>query len=307
VSGDRSVLMRRLLVGSFLVGGLLAAGLALWAALGQADEEVLPPPGRWVLAAFCAAVWLYTATRAWVALFEAPDQRRTLTGAMLLSQLGKYVPGGGLVQVTGMVAMSRNDQVSTSRLALGLPVIALSVVATGGVALGALSFADTTLPGWARVLCLVGFATPLVLWRPLMAAAVRGAGRMFRRVPPPDDLPSQRAILVSAAWNAVSLVATALGYAVLVQPLGTDTDLASLVVVFMVAWTAGFVVLPLPSGVGVREAVLVGLISGAAASSVGASVAHRIVNIVVEVTAVLLYLGLGRLSARRASAAPDLS
>jgi uncharacterized membrane protein YbhN (UPF0104 family) len=175
------------------------------------------------------------------------------------------------------------------------------------VALGALSFADTTLPGWARVLCLVGFATPLVLWRPLMAAAVRGAGRMFRRVPPPDDLPSQRAILVSAAWNAVSLVATALGYAVLVQPLGTDTDLASLVVVFMVAWTAGFVVLPLPSGVGVREAVLVGLISGAAASSVGASVAHRIVNIVVEVTAVLLYLGLGRLSARRASAAPDLS
>lgn len=301
------MLTRRLLVGSFLVGGLLAAGLALWAALGQADEEVLPPPGRWVLAALCAAVWLYTATRAWVALFEAPAQRRTLTGAMLLSQLGKYVPGGGLVQVTGMVAMSRSDQVSTSRLALGLPVIALSVVATGGVAVGALSLADTALPGWARVLCLVGFASPLVLWRPLMAAAVRIAGRVFRRVPPPDDLPSQRAILVSAAWNAVSLTATALGYAVLVQPLGTDTDLVSLVVVFMVAWTAGFVVLPLPSGVGVREAVLVGLISGAAVSSVGASVAHRVINIVVEVTAVLFYMALGRLWARRAAGAPELS
>ncbi len=307
MTGQRTRLTRRLLVGSFLVGGLLASGLALWAALGRADDEVLPPPGRWVIAALCAAIWLFTATRAWVALFEAPAQRRTLSGAMLLSQLGKYVPGGGLVQVTGMVAMSRNEQVSTSRLALGLPVIALSVVATGGVAFAGLALADTTLPGWARVLCLVGLATPLVLWRPLMAAVVRGAGRVLRRLPPPDDLPSQRAILVSAGWNAVSLTATAVGYAVLVQPLGTEADLVSLALVFMVAWTAGFLVLPLPSGVGVREAVLVGLIAGAAASSVGASVAHRVINIAVEVTAVALHLSRTRVAARRAGTAAELS
>jgi glycosyltransferase 2 family protein len=301
VNDQRSHLLRRLLVGGFLVGGTLAAGLALWAALGQTEGEVLPPVSRWVMAAGCAVVWLYTATRAWVALFEAPEQRRTLTGAMLLSQLGKYVPGGGLVQVTGMVAMSRNEHVSTSRLALGLPVIGLSVVAAGGLALAGLALADTTLPTWGRVLCLAGLAAPLVLWRPLMASVVGFARRFIRRLPPPDDLPSQRAILVSSGWNAVSLTATALGFAILVQPLQNGTDLASLVLVFMVAWTAGFLVLPLPGGVGVREAVLVGLIAGAAASSVGASVAHRVINIAVELAAVGLFWGYSRLAARRAA------
>lgn len=285
-SSGREPLIRRMIVGGFLTGGLFAAGLALWQSVASAGNEIMPPAQRWILAALCAVIWLYAALEGWVALFEEPDQRRTLTGALILSQLGKYVPGGGIIQVTGMVAMSRNDAISTRRLALGLPVMGLSVIAVGGVALAGLSVADTTLAGWARVLCLAGLLAPTVLWRPNMERALRYVGRIVPRVPPPDDLPSQRAILVNGAWTAVSMSASAFGYALLLQPLVGGTDLASLTLSFIVAWTVGFLVLPVPGGIGIREVVLVALIGGPAGSVVGASIAHRIINIAVELTAV---------------------
>lgn len=283
---------RRALVGGFVAIGLGAALLALWAALGSAHDEVLPPAWRWPVAAALAVVWLATAAAAWVVLFdvETAAERHGLTGALLLSQLGKYIPGGGIVQVTGMVAMSRGERLGAARLALGVPVIGLSVVAIGGVAVAGLSVADTSLPGWARVACIAGIAAPVVLWRPFMATVLSGARRIIKRIPAPDALPSQRAILVSTAFTAVSLSATSLGYAVLVQPLRDERDLVSLTLVFVVAWTAGFLVLPVPGGLGIREVVLVGLIGGAATSIVGAAIAHRVINIAVELVAVVAWL-----------------
>ena len=286
---ERAGLLRRLIVGGFLTGGLFAAGLALWQSVLSAGDEVLPPASRWAIAAVFAALWLFSAVQAWVAMFEAPAQRQVLTGALILSQLGKYVPGGGIVQVTGMVAMSRNEQISTSRLALGSPVIVLSAVAAGGVALAGFAIVDSSLSGWIRVLSLLGLSAPLVLWRPAMAFAVRTARRVISRIPPPDDLPSQRAILVGGSWAAASLVATGVAYAVLVQPFYDEGDLLSITLAFMVAWTVGFLVLPLPGGIGVREAVLVWLLGGTATSIVGASIAHRIIIIGIELAAVGVY------------------
>jgi uncharacterized membrane protein YbhN (UPF0104 family) len=53
---------------------------------------------------------------------------------------------------------------------------------------------------------------------------------------------------------------------------------------YAIAWLIGFVLVPLPSGLGAREAVLVGLLHGLFPTSVlvAASVFHRIVQIVVE-------------------------
>jgi len=49
-------------------------------------------------------------------------------------------------------------------------------------------------------------------------------------------------------------------------------------------------VLLVPGGIGIREAVLVALIGGSVASIVGASLAHRITTILVELLAVALHL-----------------
>lgn len=288
--GIQHGLFRRLLLGGFLAGGLLAAGLAMWQSVSSAGGEVLPPAQRWVVAAPLVALWLFFSVQAWVAVFEAPAQRNVLTGALVLSQLGKYVPGGGIVQVTGMVAMSRNDQISTSRLALGLPVIWLCAVAAGGVALAGLVALYATLPLWFRLLGGLGAFAPVLLWRPIMIASLTILRRITPRVPPPDDLPSQRAILVSGAWVAASLAVSGAAYALLAQPQAEGGDLVSLTLAFMVAWTVGFLVFPVPGGLGVREAVLVWIVGASVASLVGASLAHRIIGIGVELAAVGLYL-----------------
>jgi uncharacterized membrane protein YbhN (UPF0104 family) len=289
------VTARRAIVGGFVTIGVGAALLALWATLGETEGEVLPPAWSWVVAAVLAVVWLFTAAQAWVVLFDAhDDERRSLTGALLLSQLGKYVPGGGVVQVTSMVAMSRNERLTASRLSLGLPVVGLSVVAVGGVALAGLSVADTDLSTWVRILCVFGLAAPLVLWRPFMESIIRTLRRAITRIPTPDHLPSQRAIVTSAIWTAVSLTASAIGYAALLQPLQDERDVATLTLAFIVAWAIGFLVLPVPGGLGIREAVLIALIGGATASIVGASLAHRLINIGVELAAVGWHYTVGR-------------
>lgn len=287
---------RRAVVAGFAAVGTGAAALALWGALSSADDEVLPAAWRWPLAAALSVIWLFGAAAAWVALFDVDDraERRTLTGALLLSQLAKYVPGGGVIQVTGMVAMSRGERLGAARLALGLPVMGLSVIAAGGVALAGLSVADTELAGWLRPFALVGLAAPALLWRPLMATVIDTGHRLWSRIPSSEGLPSQRAIVVSSAWTAVSLAATALAYAVLAESFAGDHDVVSLALVFSVAWVAGFLVLPVPGGLGVREVVLVALIGGSGASIVGASLAHRVITIAVELVSVGLHAAAGR-------------
>jgi len=277
---------RRALIAAAIATGLGATGLALWSAIVSTDDKILPPASRWVAAFGFAVLWLWTAARAWVALFDRPAERRSLTGALYMSQLGKYVPGGGFVQISSMVAMSRSDTLGASRLALGLPIVGLSAVAAGGLALAGLSVADTTLSGVSRVFCLGGLAAVGLLWRPLMVITIGSLRRFIRRLPDPELVPAQRAILVSFGWTAASLGATSAGYAVLVEPLRDDRDVVSLALVFAVAWVAGFVVLPLPAGIGVREVVLIGLIGGGLESVVGASVTHRVINIVAELAMV---------------------
>jgi uncharacterized membrane protein YbhN (UPF0104 family) len=53
---------------------------------------------------------------------------------------------------------------------------------------------------------------------------------------------------------------------------------------FALAWTAGFLALPFPAGVGIREVVLIAVLgrAGGTAPLIGASVAHRLLSIVAE-------------------------
>jgi uncharacterized membrane protein YbhN (UPF0104 family) len=62
-----------------------------------------------------------------------------------------------------------------------------------------------------------------------------------------------------------------------------DGSPISAIFAFAAAWTVGFVALPFPSGIGVREAALVGLLGLPSEFVVAASVAHRLVTIVGEI------------------------
>jgi uncharacterized membrane protein YbhN (UPF0104 family) len=99
-----------------------------------------------------------------------------------------------------------------------------------------------------------------------------------------DLVPPQRSILRATVQGIVAVAALAVGYAVLLGSFGPLHDPWLVVSAYAIAWLIGFVLVPLPSGLGAREAVLVGLLHGLFPTSVlvAASVFHRIVQIVVE-------------------------
>jgi hypothetical protein len=286
-----SVNRRRLLETAVLVVGL--AGLAIVVARSADDlrEQVLPSLGALAVACPLALVSIVASGRAWLTLFrdllDDRGSRRRFEATYYLSQLTKYVPAGGVVQAASQVGLARATGVPLGRLALAFPVSVIGTVAAGAT-LGAGVALAGELTGWARALALVGLATPILLHRGLMASVLRFAHRFVRRVPAPDRLPSQRSIVTYYGWALLSIGATSGAYAVLLRSLSGE---ASPVIVFFataLSWTLGFLVLPLPAGIGVREAVLVAAVPGVPAASVlAASLAQRLLALGAELVAVL--------------------
>ena len=72
---------------------------------------------------------------------------------------------------------------------------------------------------------------------------------------------------------------------------GSDAANHVVVLSFSVAWLAGFVAIPVPAGLGVREAILVLILAAPTPSVVVASIVHRLVLMCAEaLLAVLAYL-----------------
>jgi hypothetical protein len=102
------------------------------------------------------------------------------------------------------------------------------------------------------------------------------------RVPEPDALPPQAAILRAYLCALGNLAAYGAAFTVLLSDGGAVNPFVA-VSAFCAAWVAGYLVVPVPSGLGVREAVLVAALPDlATASLLAASVAHRVLGIVAE-------------------------
>jgi uncharacterized membrane protein YbhN (UPF0104 family) len=82
-----------------------------------------------------------------------------------------------------------------------------------------------------------------------------------------------------------------------VAPVGAGTALAT-------GWVVGYLAVPVPSGLGIREAVLVAALPSLAAGPlVAASVAHRLLGLLAEVA--LAGIASGRAVLARSRPGPD--
>jgi uncharacterized membrane protein YbhN (UPF0104 family) len=177
--------------------------------------------------------------------------------------------------------------VPLGRVALAFPVSVVGTVAAG-LTLGAGIALAAELPTWARALALVGLAAPALLHRRFMAAVLGLARRFVRRIPAPDRLPSQRSILAYYVWALVGIAATAAAYAVLLRSLTDEASPTIVFFAFALSWTLGFLVVPLPAGIGIRELILIAAIPEVGAGPVlAASLAHRLLGIGAELVAAL--------------------
>jgi uncharacterized membrane protein YbhN (UPF0104 family) len=265
-----------------VIGLACIAGLVLATATTVDDvrDQALPGAGPLAIALVLQTVAMAFAARGWVALFPADVDRRALTRGLYTSQLTKYLPAGGFVQAASQVALSSADA-GMGAAALRLPVFSIcSVVAAATIGSG---LAVTgSLPGWARALAVLGLGLLALLDRRVLAFAVRQGRRAIKRLPPPETLPPQRAILRSYAYLLVNQAAYAVAFVVLLSQQA-DVEVAAATAAFCASWAIGYLVLPLPSGLLVREVVLIATLPGLATGLLlAASVAHRLTGLVAE-------------------------
>ncbi|MCY7372743.1 MAG: flippase-like domain-containing protein [Spirochaetaceae bacterium] len=236
----------------------------LWAEivdrLGDQDPEVLLGS----LALALAGVWMsFELWRGTLSALGSPVARRPAARLFFVSQLGKYLPGS-VWPVVAQMRMGRELGIPRQRMGLAfLLTLGLSVLVgllVGLVALPALLRAEGrgVLLGLLVLPVLLSLLVPSVLNRLLS----RGL-RMVRR--PPLDAPlAGRDIVRAVLWTLAFWVVYGGHVWLLAVGLGADPLRALPVAIggFAVAFSIGPLLVVLPAGAGVREAVVVVLLAG---------------------------------------------
>jgi uncharacterized membrane protein YbhN (UPF0104 family) len=222
-----------------------------------------------------------------------------------VGEIGKYVPGGvwpvvGRGELARRGGVRRTEAYGSVALSLATLYLAAMLVVFIGTPL-LLSGDDGTGAVAVVVLLPLGIAAlhPAVLGK-VVDLLERVSGRRVDLALPPWR--SVLALVVSyvPAWLAIGIATWAVA-----RSLDPGADLAELAVAAILSWVVGFVLVPVPGGVGVREAAFVAaagsLDPGIAAAT---AVAARALFISVDVLGAVLGAAVLRARSERA---PELS
>ncbi len=202
-----------------------------------------------------------------------------------VGQLGKYVPGG-IWPIVGQAELAHRG--ATARGA-AYSSTAMSMVATF---LGAASVAAITglmTPSDHRVMSLATAALLVVLFVAIASPhARRMLGHLAQRVTSRElRLPDPRWFALVVARHLPVWVAFAGMNIFAVVALGVDLDgplVVELIFVTCISWMAGFVVVGVPGGIGVRETLFISMTTDLLGADIAVSVAvlSRVVSIAVD-------------------------
>jgi uncharacterized membrane protein YbhN (UPF0104 family) len=230
---------------------------------------------------------------AWRRILAGWDQRVPYWQAVrvwLVASLGRYVPGK-VWTVAGLIVLAQRAGVEP--WAAGASAFAIQAVAVGT----AIALVAAATPGAASGLRLGAAALVAVATIGLLAwsRAVRVFARLIGGSAQVRALPLM-AVAESAALGIVSWIAHGTAFWLLARGLGLPGTLpiATALGVFALGYVLGLLALFAPGGVGVREVVLIGLLTPAlgAGGAVALSVASRVLLTLTEVgapVAVLLF------------------
>lgn len=256
----------RLVRTAFLAAAFGAAG---WAVASRADEvaEALEAVG-WaavVPASLAAVAFVVCTMLAWrVLMVAAGSWLSPMEAARLFfpTQLGKYLPGGvwnvvALAEVGADRGVARRASVSVMVV---FWLVSLSTALTLAIAsLGVAAFGVTAWWVWFALPPLLLLMHPSVLNSVITAVLAR-----VNRPPLPRAL-TVRGMSVAWLWSVAGWAFAGVQLWLVVVPLGMPATWQTLVLCvggYAVAWAAGFLFIIAPAGVGVREAVLAGVLAG---------------------------------------------
>jgi uncharacterized membrane protein YbhN (UPF0104 family) len=282
--------LRRALRVLFGVVGLAFLGFAFRETWDRSQQTVLPSPWHLTSAGALALGGVALASRGWAWLFEAKERHRALRSGFYTAQLGKYIPGA-IWQAVGQVGLARGPGIPAARALTAFFAHAATQAAAGATVAALLSLVGTEVPLLLRLLSLTGLVLLFLLRRASMVRAIRLVGRLTRRAEVHEGLvPSQRGILCSYGWALVAITASGSAFAILASSVHAAGSAMSAIPAYAFAWTIGFLAIPFPAGVGIREAVLIATLGRGVevAPVIAASLAHRLVTMLAELVMIVV-------------------
>ena len=201
-------------------------------------------------------------------------------------QLGKYVPGGiwpivGRAELATRGGVSRTDAYA----ATGLSMVTTYLAAALTICLGSLLSWSYPLVGILGLLCLIsGFAAFSNSF--LRSKTLAALGRISPRA---SALTEPRRLLVLTLAHLPAWLLMSLSTSVTASAFGADIGILHMLFITSASWLAGFVVVGVPGGIGVRESVFTALAGTAISPGVAVSLAlaSRVVFIAVDLVGAL--------------------
>lgn len=238
-----------------------------WAQVSQDIRRIQPSQVLLAAGLVCLAPLLtLLAWRRVLADLGSPLHLAPAGGVFFVGQLGKYLPGS-VWSIVAQAEMGTRLHIPRSRSAVvGLISIGLAAICgllVGIPALPLLSRSSTGSTGWVVLLAIPLLA--VVFWPRLLNWGIGVGLRLLRREPLEHRL-SGRAVFASSAylvgaWVCSGLHVLVLARAVSARPVDGSRLLVATVGGFALASALSMFAVVLPAGVGLREGILVLLLS----------------------------------------------
>lgn len=208
---------------------------------------------------------------------------RTAMSWYFTGQLGKYVPGGiwpivGRAELATRHGVSRLDAYAST----GLSLVTTYLAAVLTLAIGA-AFTDNRWP--ITVLVAMGSAVGYLVFsnqtlRSRIISLLTRVSPNMQTLTDPQRL-AKLAVLHVPAWILMSLSTS-----VTASAFGANIEILEMLFITSTSWFVGFVVIGVPGGIGVREAVFTSLASPLVGAPIAVSLAlmSRVVFIVVDLS-----------------------
>jgi hypothetical protein len=222
--------------------------------------------------------------RSWSEALPSTAPRRESVRRFLIVQPAKYIPGG-IAQPLGQIGSVADLGVAWKEATAASLLHLVGTVAAGGLLSVFLVGAGDSIPRWvvSSVAASVVAGVLLVVLA-LQGRLVRVLVRVGARLPGRFTEFRPRSTTSVVAWAVVAIGLMAVAYLLLCRGLGIDLPASVGVGAFALAWLFGFLALPFPAGIGVREALLVGSLGawGPASLVVSVALVHRFLQMIAE-------------------------
>ena len=202
-------------------------------------------------------------------------------------QLGKYVPGG-IWPIVGRAELATRGGIprSDAYAATGLSMVTTYLAAALTICIGSILSWSYPLAGF---LGFAGLALGLVAFsnQQLRAKILALLGRVSPRS---FALTEPRRLVVLTITHLPAWILMSLSTSVTASAFGADIGVTHMLFITSASWLAGFVVVGVPGGIGVRESVFTALAGSALTPGVAVSLAlaSRVVFIAVDVIGALV-------------------